>query len=103
MDALLQESVEAMLSRSNYNDRRDVVEVLKTLGIPKETLESWDTLLGELDSMSRRRHRIVHRADANVAAAGTGNYAATSLNRATVKAWRGTVTTFVEHVVAAVT
>ena len=58
-----------------------------------------DTHGVDLESMMKRRHWIVHRADRNQAQ-GQGQFAAQSLHPNTVKAWTTAVESFGQAVLA---
>lgn len=60
VDEVIRESVEQHLSRSNYNNSREIAALLRNIGVDTSWL---DTSFADLDAMMQRRHQIVHRAD----------------------------------------
>jgi RiboL-PSP-HEPN len=60
IDALIRESVQQHLSRSNYNDVQEIASLLESLGFDlSEHRENFP----KIDAMIKRRHQIVHRGD----------------------------------------
>lgn len=57
---VIQESVDGYLNRRTYNNKKDIANLLKKLSID---IEPVGPLLPKLDSLMKRRHQIVHRAD----------------------------------------
>lgn len=95
VDAVIKESVDASLERSNYNNAGEVCSLLQSIGLNIAPIQAH---LPQLEDAMKRRHQIVHRADANPNVAGRGNHQVASIAPATVDAW--VVNT--EHFVAAV-
>lgn len=91
VDAVITESVNAYLERSNYNNTSEVAKLLTDIGVPLASLTPTFT---ELENLMKRRHQIVHRADKNEAG-GKGHHKVTSISPAQVNIWIDTVETFV--------
>src|SRR5690606_30004823 len=70
IDDVIKASTDASLERSNYNNPAEVVSILRSIGVNADPLQP---LLPILDVTMKRRHRIVHRADANPEG-GRGNH-----------------------------
>lgn len=83
IDELVQESVEAHLARSNFNNVGDVKTAISRSGLTTLAVLPYASSLA---AMMTRRHQIVHRADRREVG-GSGNHAAASLGVATVEAW----------------
>lgn len=62
VDEVIKDSVDASLERSNYNNCDEVVGLLVSIGLDPTPLQQY---MPGLDSAMKRRHQIVHRADAN--------------------------------------
>jgi hypothetical protein len=90
VDELIDESVEAYLERSNYNNTTEIVSLLENLNINVEPCRQF---FPELDKMMARRHQIVHRADCT-SETGRGRHHARSLRVDTVEKWINTVFNF---------
>lgn len=58
---LIQDSVDAHLLKSTYNDTDDVADLLNSLGA--EIKEDVRSLFPQIQALMERRHQIVHRAD----------------------------------------
>jgi hypothetical protein len=96
VDELIDRSVKAYLERSNFNNVAEIADVLARAGIATAVLKTHGS---DLESMMKRRHWIVHRADRNQAQ-GQGQFPAQSLHPNTVKAWKSTVEGFGKAVLA---
>ena len=96
VDDVIERSVRAYLERSNFNNVSQVASALGRSGIAAVPLK---VHASDLESMMRRRHWIVHRADRN-RAQGQGQFAALSLHPSTVKAWVASVEAFGRAVLA---
>lgn len=94
VDDILKESVNASLERSNYNNTNEVGSALTAIGL---SIAPVTPFLPTLDVTMRRRHQIVHRADANPNI-GRGNHRVTSISPANLDGW----ITNVEDLVAAI-
>jgi len=81
--ALIRESIEQSLDRSNYNNVPDVKTALSKSGLDPNLVTPYAPQLAGLMS---RRHQIVHRADRQDVG-GRGNHVAASLDVGTVEAW----------------
>jgi hypothetical protein len=96
VDALIRESVEQTLERSNFNNLGDVKVALSRSGLAPNLVGAYAARLAALMS---RRHQIVHRADRQDAG-GRGNHGAASLDVGTVEAWIAAVEGLCEAIVA---
>lgn len=96
VDALIEESVEAYLERSNFNNVGDVKRALDRIGLQGALVDPHATSIA---AMMSRRHQIVHRADRNDLD-GSGNHAAASLGTTTVDAWLAAVEGLCRDIVA---
>ena len=94
VDEVLAESVEAFLSRSNYNRPADLASAIGDVGLDQTEVES---LFGTLDEMMERRHWIVHKADRNPKT-GRGQHKCKSIGTQRLKRWITTVETFAEEI-----
>lgn len=90
VDELIDESVEAFLERSNYNNATEIAALLESLGVDVEPCRRF---FPELDKMMARRHQIVHRADCT-SETGKGRHQARSLAVTTVEKWINVVSSF---------
>ncbi|MGH7440226.1 MAG: hypothetical protein ACRENE_31425, partial [Polyangiaceae bacterium] len=88
--------VRGYLERSNFNNVDEVAGALVRSGLTTTVLNTHGV---DLESLMRRRHWIVHRADRNQAQ-GQGQFAAQSLHPSTVKAWAVAVEAFGHAVLA---
>ena len=95
---LIKESVDANLERSNYNNTNEVSNLLGAIGLNTAPLTGFFPIL---DVQMRRRHQIVHRADANPNV-GRGNHRVSNLAPATLDDWIANVEAFVAAVLAQV-
>ena len=84
VDDVIKESVNAYLERSNYNNTGEVCQLLESIGLDINPVQSH---LGMLNTVMARRHQIVHRADANSNASGRGNYKVLPIAPDTVDTW----------------
>ena len=82
---LIREAVQARLQRSNYNRVTEVAAALERIGLAPSVLDpDQDTL----ESIMKRRHLIVHRADKNpVPRRGRGIPLTVHLPKSTVETW----------------
>jgi hypothetical protein len=83
VDDVLRESVSEYLDRSTFNNKGEIVELLKKLGFD---LSHNDDDLAAIQQMIQRRHQIVHRAD-RVKAPGTNNRVLQPIDRNEVLTW----------------
>lgn len=60
VDEVVQKSINEYLSMVSFNNSSNITSHLNNIGIDLEPLE---TYLGKLDTMIKRRHNIVHKAD----------------------------------------
>lgn len=98
VDAVIKESVDASLDRSNYNNAGEVCSLLQSIGLNTATVQSYLPLL---DDAMKRRHQIVHRADANPNV-GRGNHRVLSIAPANVNTWIANTEQFVNALLAQV-
>jgi hypothetical protein len=99
VDAVIKESVDASLERSNYNNTGEVCSLLQSIRINVAPVQAHLPLL---EDAMKRRHQIVHRADANPNNAGRGNHQVASIAPATVNTWVANTEQFVAAVLAQV-
>lgn len=95
---VIKESVDASLERSNYNNSSEVVSLLTAIGLNTAPVTPY---LATLEETMKRRHQIVHRADAN-STAGRGNHKVSSINPATLDEWILNVENFASAVLVQV-
>lgn len=98
VDAVIKASVDAYLERSNYNNSIEVCSLLQSVGLNTAAIQ---TYLPKLEEAMKRRHQIVHRADANPNG-GQGNHQVASLSPAKVNEWISNTEQFVHSVLAQV-
>jgi hypothetical protein len=98
VDEVIKASTDASLERSNYNNATEVASLLQSIGLNAAPVAGRMALL---DVAMQRRHRIVHRADANPNA-GRGNHRVASIAPATLDDWITNTEQFVEGVLAQV-
>ena len=98
VNEVIKESIDASLERSNYNNCREVVVLLDSIGLNTAPLEIH---LPRIESAMKRRHRIVHRADANPTI-GRGRHQVSSISPADLDKWITTLESFVRDVLAQV-
>lgn len=100
IDAVIKESTDASLERSNYNNRKEVIHLLESIGLNVEPIQQY---MATLEQSMSRRHQIVHRADANPnQRPGRGNHRVASLSPATLNGWIANTEQFVNAVLAQV-
>lgn len=83
VDELVQQSIDAYLERSNYNNLGEVKAALTRSGLSADVVAP---TAKPIAAMMSRRHQIVHRADRQDAG-GSGNHVAASLGVGAVEAW----------------
>ena len=83
VDAVISESVNGYLERSNYHNTDEVASLLTSIGVSVVEVNTHFTQLSEVMS---RRHLIVHRADRDETG-GRGNHAVRSIGPVTVSNW----------------
>ena len=93
VDSLIRESVRQHMSKISFNDMKDIASWLRKIGIEIDSLKNKESI----GTMIKRRHKIVHEADAN-SNSGPGNHYAASINKQTVLAWKAAVVALVELV-----
>ncbi|MCA9643932.1 MAG: hypothetical protein H6718_16160 [Polyangiaceae bacterium] len=85
VDDLIREAVRARLQRSNYNSVTEVAAALNRIGLKPTVL---DPDQDEMESLMKRRHLIVHRADKNpLPRRGRGVPLTVHLPKLTVETW----------------
>ena len=100
VDELIKESTDASLERSNYNNPGEVTSLLQALGLNTAPLVAF---MSTLDQAMKRRHQIVHRADANPnPQPGRGNHRVASITPLTLDGWTTNTEQFVAAVLAQV-
>jgi len=87
---LLEESIDAHLEFATYNSNDDIARLLNEIGIDPAQFSS---NYPDLQSLMKRRHHIVHRADARVVA-GSGHHRARSISPWEVRKWARVVGEF---------
>ena len=90
VEALIKESVDQYLERSNYNNIEEISGLLTSIGVVPENVNGEFSTLEELMS---RRHQIVHRADINTTG-GQGNHRVRSISVGQVEKWVESVERF---------
>lgn len=98
VEDVIKESVDASLERSNYNNTEEVCLLLHSIGLSAESVQRY---LPTLEAAMKRRHQIVHRADANPNP-GRGNHRVASIAPKTVNEWVANTEQFVQEVLAQV-
>ena len=83
VDAVIAESVNGYLERSNYNNTDEVASLLTSIGV---SVAEVNTHFTQLSEVMGRRHLIVHRADRSEAG-GRGNHSVSSIGPRTVSDW----------------
>lgn len=100
IDAVIKESTDASLERSNYNNRREVINLLDSIGLNVAPVQQY---MATLEQAMLRRHQIVHRADANPnPRPGRGNHRVATISPATLNVWIANTEQFVHAVLAQV-
>lgn len=94
----IKESVDASLERSNYNNCDEVIGLLTSIGLNPAPLQGY---LPSLDSAMKRRHQIVHRADANPNI-GRGRHKVSSISPKNLDDWIVNLDNFVRHLLSQV-
>jgi len=84
IEKLLQESVFEYLEQISFNDTTEIMSRLKNIGITYS--DDGLDYLPAIDTMIKRRHNIVHQADAN-RDTQRGSYHAQSINKGMVNGW----------------
>lgn len=95
---VIKESVDASLERSNYNNSGEVCSLLQSIGLNTAPAQPY---LPKLEEAMKRRHQIVHRADANPNA-GRGNHRVSSIAPGSIDDWIANTEQFVQAVLAQV-
>ena len=95
---VIRASVDASLERSNYNNLSEVCSLLQSIGLNTAAVQAY---LPRLDDAMKRRHQIVHRADAN-RNAGRGNHRVASIAPGRIDDWTANTEQFVRAVLAQV-
>lgn len=95
---VITESVAAYLDRATYNDTGEIAARLTGIGIDVAQVNG---RFADLEEMMKRRHHIVHQADANTTA-GRGHHAARSISQGSVQTWIDAVDEFATAVLAQV-
>ena len=98
VDMIIKESVDASLERSNYNNADEVVGLLASIGLNPVPLQRY---LPGLEDAMKRRHQIVHRADANPNI-GRGRHRVSTIAPRDLDAWGLNLENFVRGVLAQV-
>lgn len=99
VDDVIQSAVSASLQRSNYNSVSEVANTLRSLGINRNVLDPDGSLL---ESMMRRRHLIVHRADTDPSRqANRGVPRTQHLSKSTTETWATAVDSVGRRIIAA--
>ena len=98
VDGLIKESTDASLERSNYNNPGEVATLLQAVGLNTAPLS---VFMPTLETAMKRRHQIVHRADANPNP-GQGHHKFASISPMTLNSWVANTEQFVAAVLAQV-
>ena len=93
VDDLISESVQKHMTRVSFNDFSEICAWLKKININLTNFSG----AGTINTMIKRRHKIVHETDAN-RNSGSGNHYAASINLTTVKSWEGAVCELVQRI-----
>lgn len=93
VDDLISEAVQKHMTRISFNNFSDIKEWLKKIDINLSEFNGVESI----NTMIKRRHKIVHEADAN-RNSGSGNHYAASINLTTVKSWEGAVCELVQRI-----
>ena len=91
VDVLIESSVESYLARSNYNNTKDISNLLESVGVEVSKVNG---RFPSLEELMQRRHQIVHRADRQTEVLGSGDHVVRSLNKVTVRWWAAEVKAF---------
>ena len=84
--SLISDSVRQHMKKVSFNDVTDIASWLSKIDVPTTDFHDQDSV----NTMIKRRHKIVHEADNNQNS-GQGNHFAASINLTTVKAWEASV------------
>jgi hypothetical protein len=85
--------VDEYMEQISFNDTTEIISKLKRVDIDiKETMH-----LPSIDNMIKRRHNIVHQADANNSK-GSGSYHALSIDKKTIENWIENTDNFVNKI-----
>ena len=98
IDEVIQDSVEAYLQRTTYNNTTEIASLLRALELDVSQVEAY---FSELDKLMSRRHQIVHRADRNETP-GRGKQRARSINAKQVENWIWTTNEFFGQILSQV-
>lgn len=90
IDKLIKRSVNEYLERSNFNNVKDISNILEKIGI---TVKKVNGTFKDISELMKRRHQIVHRVDRK---SSTGK--AVSLTRDAVNHWISVVEKFTGNV-----
>lgn len=83
---LISDSVHQHMKKVSFNDVTDIASWLNKINVSLNDFREHDSV----NTMIKRRHKIVHEADNNQSS-GQGNHYAASINLQTVKAWEASV------------
>jgi len=92
VDQLIKESVDDYLNQISFNDTTEIITRLKNISINYS--DEGINILPSINLMIKRRHNIVHQADAN-ANHKRGSYHATSINKEMLDKWIKDTNTFI--------
>lgn len=96
VDDLIKESVDDYLERSNYNNTNEICTFLESVGVDVSAVNS---RFADLESLMKRRHQIVHRADRDETG-GQGHHRVRSLGRRYLWNWLSAVEKFTSAVLS---
>lgn len=88
--SLISDSVKQHMKKVSFNDVTDIASWLKKIDVSLMDFHDHESV----NTMIKRRHKIVHEADNNQNG-GHGNHFAASINLQTVKAWETSVVNLV--------
>jgi len=94
VEELINLSVTEHLGRSTYNNASEIAAALTGVGVNPQLVNQY---FPALDSLMKRRHNIVHRADENVAI-GRGHFRAMTISVAAVNDWVAVTDAFTRDV-----
>lgn len=98
-DDLVRTAVQRKLKRSNYNSVHELAISLERIGLSRDLLEPYQSAL---QTMMKRRHLIVHRADKDpTRVPGRGARRTAHLSESTVERWIDAVSTVGDNIVEA--
>ena len=98
VEQVIKDSVDAYLERSNYNNCDEVTGLLSSIGLNIAPVQRY---FPALESSMKRRHQIVHRADANPNT-GRGSHKVSSIAPKTLDGWIGNLENFANEVLSQV-